>query len=423
MTGLGDWLARSVLILVLLLPVVCRAGGRGDAWRLVGQQATEPGAEALVVYVGTYTGPGSKGIYLLRMDLASGALTAPEVAAEVTHPTFLAVHPSRRFLYAVGEIRNFSGRKSGAVSAFAIVPESGALRLLNQQPSGGTGPCHLTVDSAGRNVLVANYGSGSVAVLPVGEDGQLAEPSSVIQHEGSGPNPKRQAGPHAHSINLDPAGRFAFAADLGLDKVLVYRFDPGKGNLAPHDPPAAAVAPGAGPRHFAFHPTGRFAYVINELASTVTAFAYDAERGALSQVQTVSTLPSGFDGSNSTAEVQVHPSGRFLYGSNRGHNSIAIFAIEPRTGRLTAVGHEPTQGDWPRNFGIDPTGTYLVVANRRSNNLVVLRIDPKTGQLKPTGIAAEVPAPVCVKFVAPAPRGGRDVSGSSMIARPKAQTS
>jgi len=405
MTGLGDWPARSVVILALLLPVVCRAGGRGDAWRLAGQQTAGMRAETLLVYVGTYTGSESKGIYLLRMDLASGALTAPEVAAEVAHPTFLAVHPSRRFLYAVGEIRNFSGRKSGAVSAFAIVPESGKLRLLNQQPSGGTGPCHLTVDGTGRNVLVANYGSGSVAALPVGEDGQLAEPSSVIRHKGSGPNPKRQAGPHAHSINLDPAGRFAFAADLGLDKVLVYRFDPGKGKLVPHEPPAVSVAPGAGPRHLAFHPTGRLAYVINELASTVTAFTYDAEGGALSQVQTVSTLPNGFAGRNSTAEVQVHPSGRFLYGSNRGHNSIAIFAIEPQTGRLTVVGHEPTQGETPRNFGIDPTGTYLVAANRRSNNLVVFRIDPKTGQLKPTGVTAEVPAPVCVKFVGPA--GGR----------------
>ena len=398
MMSLQDWLVWLVPVAAVCLSATSRAGGQEAPSSRADQQKAEPNAQTLLVYVGTYTGPKSKGIYLLRMDLASGALTAPEVAAEVANPSFLAVHPSRRFLYAVGEIGNFAGRKSGAVSAFAIDPESGKLKLLNQQPSGGTGPCHLTVDGAGKNVLAANYSSGSVCVLPIGEDGRLAEPSEVVQHKGSGPNPKRQEGPHAHSVNLDPAGRFAFAADLGLDKIMVYRFDPAKGKLAPNDPPAASVAPGAGPRHFAFHPTGRFAYVINEMASTVTAFAYDANAGRLSELQTVSTLPAGFTGSSTTAEVQVHPSGRFLYGSNRGHDSIAVFGIDARTGKLTAVGHQPTQGKTPRNFGIDPTGTYLLAANQGSGNLVVFRIDPKSGELKPTGVTAEVPSPVCVKF-------------------------
>ena len=398
MTRLQHWPAWLVAAIVLLLPVACRAAAPAGLPSGAGPQI-DTAARTLRVYVGTYTGPKSKGIYLLRMDLATGALTPPEAVAEAVNPTFLAVHPSRRFLYAVGEVGNFGGRKSGAVSALAIAADSGKLTLLNQQPSGGTGPCYLTVDNGGKNVLVANYGSGSVCVLPVGDDGRLAEPSQVIQHTGSGPNLKRQAGPHAHSINLDPAGRFAFAADLGLDKILVYGFDAAKGKLAPNDPPAASVAAGAGPRHFAFHPTGRFAYVINEMASTVTAFSYGADRGILSEVQTVSTLPGGFSGSSTTAEVRVHPSGKFLYGSNRGHDSIAIFAIEAETGKLTPAGHQPTQGRTPRNFAIDPGGMYLVAANQGSDSLVVFRIDPKTGGLAPTGVTAEVPSPVCVKFV------------------------
>jgi 6-phosphogluconolactonase len=247
---------------------------------------------------------------------------------------------------------------------------------------------------------VANYGGGSVACLPVDAAGRLEPASSFLQHEGSGADPKRQAGPHAHSINLDAANRFAIAADLGLDKLFIDRFDAAKGTLTPNDPPFARVAPGSGPRHFAFHPDGRHGYVINEMACTVTAFDYDPERGALSEIQTISTLPEGTRGSNlSTAEVQVHPSGRFLYGSNRGHNTIAIFAIDAATGRLRPVGHQPTQGKTPRNFGIDPTGRYLLAANQDSGTVVVFRINPQTGQLEPTGQVAEVPKPVCVKFV------------------------
>jgi 6-phosphogluconolactonase len=296
---------------------------------------------------------------------------------------------------------SFAGRKTGSVSGYAVIPETGKLKPLNSQPSGGPGPCHVTVDKEGKNLLVANYSGGSVAVLPIADDGSLKEPSCVIQHKGTGPNKSRQEGPHAHSINLDPAGRFAFAADLGLDKLLIYRFDAAKGTLTPSDPPFASVAPGAGPRHLAFHPNGRFAYVINEMGMTVTAFAYDAERGALKELQTVPTLPAGRETTpaDSTAEVAVHPSGKFLFGSNRGHNSIAIFSVDAETGKLTPAGHESTQGKTPRNFGIDPTGAFLLAANQDTSNVVVFRIDLKTGLLSPTGSSVQVPLPVCVKFV------------------------
>jgi 6-phosphogluconolactonase len=367
-----------------------------------------PGKEAaagkLLVYVGTYTNSRkSKGIYRLELDLASGKLTSPVLAAETTDPSFLAIHPGRRFLYAVGESGSFRGKKSGVVSAFAIDPKTGDLTLLNNQASEGAGPCHLVVDGAGKHVLAANYGGGSACVVPIEDDGRLGKATAFVQHKGSSVNPDRQKEPHAHSINLDPANRFAFVADLGLDKVLVYRFDKASGTLTPNDPPAAALAPGAGPRHFAFHPTGRHAYVINELDSTVTAFDYDAQRGVLKPVQTVTALPKGFKGKSWTAEVVVHPSGKFVYGSNRGHDSIAVFSVDAKTGQLTPAGHQSDRIKTPRNFAIDPTGAWLLVANQASDSVIVFRIDPDTGRLEPTGHAAEVPVPVCVRMM-PWPR-------------------
>jgi 6-phosphogluconolactonase len=355
----------------------------------------------LIVYVGTYTGGASKGIYAFRLDLASGALSPLGLAAETVNPSFLAIHPNRRFLYAVNEVDHFDDKKGGAVSAFAIAPADQKLTLLNQQSSGGDGPCYLTVDKTGRYVLLANYGGGSVEVLPIKENGMLDKATAYIQHRGSGTNPERQEGPHAHSINLDVANRFAVAADLGLDKLLVYRFDATKGTLTPNDPPFAKVKPGSGPRHFAFHPQGRFAYVINEMGSTVTAFAYDGANGTLKELQTISTLPKGFSGENDTAEVQVHPSGKFLYGSNRGHDSIAVFSVDGDKGTLQLVQIQSTQGKWPRNFGIDPSGRYLLAANEKSANLVVFRIDSQTGRISPTGRGVEVTSPVCVKLLAP----------------------
>ena len=357
--------------------------------------------EGVRVYIGTYTRGGSEGIYVSRLDLATGKLRPAELAAETANPSFVAIHPSRPLVYAVGEMGSFQGKKTGAVSAFAMDRATGKLTLLNQQSSQGMGPCHVTVDPSGRCVLVANYGGGSIACLPIGRDGRLGEATSAIQHEGSSVDPQRQQRPHAHSMNLDVAGHFAFAADLGLDKILIYRLDAAQGKLTPNDPPWARLAPGSGPRHFAFHPTGRYAYVINELSSTVTAFRYDAECGRLTPLQTISTLPDGFDERNSTAEVQVHPSGKYLYGSNRGHDSIACFAIDAATGKLTAIGHEPTQGKTPRSFGIDPTGRYLLAANQSTDNVVVLRIDAATGVLRPTGHGLDVSMPVCIKFLPP----------------------
>jgi 6-phosphogluconolactonase len=353
----------------------------------------------LRIYIGTYTSAPSQGINVGQLDLADGGLKLEGVAAETKNPSFLAVHPNRRFLYAVGEIADFAGKRTGAVSAFRIVPATGRLELLNQQSSGGAGPCHVTVDPTGRNVLAANYSGGSVSVLPIRKDGTLGAATAFVQHEGSGADPRRQQGPHAHSINLDAANRFAFAADLGLDKIMIYRFDPAAGTLNANDPAWAAVAPGSGPRHFAFHPSAKFAYVINELKSTLTAFRYEAARGALDELQTLSTLPAGPVEGNTTAEVQVHPSGKFVYGSNRGHDSIAVFAVDAASGQLKPVEHESTQGKTPRNFGIDPTGQFLLACNQGSNSIVGFRIDQQTGELTPTGQKLDVPSPVCVKFM------------------------
>ena len=367
--------------------------------------ADQPQAAApltLWVYLGTYTHGASKGIYLGHLDLASGKLERVELAGEAKSPSFVALHPTRPLLYAVNEVWGPVTKDARNVTAFAIAPKTGKLTLLNQESSGGPGPAHLTVDRSGRCVLVGNYGGGSVACLPIQADGKLAAATSFIQHRGSGGDPKRQQGPHAHSVNMDAANRFAIVADLGLDKLLVYRLDPAVGKLTPNDPPSADMAPGAGPRHFAFHPNGRWAYAINELNCTVTAMKYDAERGTFQILESVPTLPAGVRGpGNSTAEVQVHPSGKFLYGSNRGHNSIAIFAIEAETGKLRVVGHESTQGKTPRNFGIDPTGRYLLAANQDSGNIVVFRIDAETGKLQATGSEVKLAMPVCVKFLCP----------------------
>ena len=363
--------------------------------------AESANARQFLVYVGTYTGPKTKsqGIYVCRFDAATGKLSAPELAAETANPSFLAIHPSQKFLYAVGEMSTFNGKKSGAVSAFSIDPGTGKLTLLNQVPSGGVGPCHVSVDKTGQCVLVANYSSGSVAAIPIQADGRLGEPASVMQHVGSSVDPKRQKGPYAHSINLSPDNRFAFAADLGLDKVLIYRLDPDKATLTPNDPPFASVKPGSGPRHFAFHPSAKFAYVINEMGNTVTAFEYDATRGALTPIQDITTIPAGYTAETYTSEVQVSPDGRFLYGSNRGHHSIAVFGIAQDTGLLTLVEIPPCGGEWPRNFGIDPTGAYMLVGNEHSHTIALFKIAPATGKLTPTGAVIPCPAPVCLKFL------------------------
>lgn len=358
------------------------------------------------VYIGTYTaeaGSTSKGIYAYRFDTDTGEIASIGVAAETANPSFLAVHPNQRFLYAVNETGNYQGQKSGAVSAFSIDHTTGKLTLLNEVASKGADPCYITVDKTGKYVLVANYTGGSVAVFPVLEDGRLGEATAFIQHTGHGADPERQEGPHAHSIDLSPDERFAIVDDLGLDETLVYRFDRAKGSLTLNDPQIyttlAKADPGAGPRHFAFNPNGKFAYVVNEIQSTVSVLSYDGSAGVLRRLQTISTYPKDFSAHNDDAEIQVHPSGKFLYASNRGHDSIAVFAIDPDKGTLTLVEYASTKGKTPRSFEIAPGGSLLFAANEKSNNIVVFSIDAKTGRLKPTGKVLDVSEPVCVKFV------------------------
>lgn len=357
-----------------------------------------------LLFVGTYTDKGSKGIYAYRFDAASSELTPLGVAAETANPSFLEVDPTHRFLYAVNEVGKYKDANSGAVSAFAIdrqkgVRNTGKLQLLNAVASGGADPCYIAFDKTGKYALVANYTGGSVAVFPVQADGQIGAPSAFVQHVGSSVNRARQEGPHAHWIETTPDNRFAIAADLGLDELLVYHFDAKAGSLSPNDPPYVKLDPGAGPRHLAFHPNGKFAYTVNELQSSITAFAYDAGRGTLQKLKTVSTLPQGFSGNNDTAEIKVHPNGKFLFASNRGHDSIAVFTIDSQTGALTLVNSFPTLGKTPRNFEIDPTGTMLFVANQDTNNIVVFHIDPNSGRLSPAKKTIQVPSPVCLKSI------------------------
>ncbi len=351
------------------------------------------------MYAGTYTNKQSKGIYTWKFDPRTGKAVSMGLAVETTSPSFLAVHPNRRFLYAVNEVPNYKGEKSGSVSAFAIDRKSGKLTLLNTVSSRGAGPCHLALDKKGQSLIVANYGGGSIAAFPVGKDGRLGDATAFFQHSGAVSLRERQGGPHAHCVQVSPDNRYALVADLGLDEVLVYRLNAAKAALAPNDPPFAKLAAGAGPRHLAFHPNGRLVYSINEIQSTITALSYNAAAGSLREVQTLSTLPPDFHGTNSTAEIAVHPSGKFAYGSNRGHDSIVVFAVDPASGRLSLVEHVSTQGKAPRNFAMDPTGAYLFAANQNSDNIVVFRIDRATGRLTPTGQVLDAPTPVCIAFV------------------------
>lgn len=343
----------------------------------------------VLAYFGTYTGGKSQGIYAADFDQATGQLGEPRLVAKTTQPSFLALHPNGKNLYACNETDNFEGQKAGAITAFAINAD-GSLQELNQMTSSGAAPCHLVVDKTGKNVLCANYTGGNVCVYSLKANGALDKQTALMQHQG----PRI----HAHSINLDAANRLAFAADLGLDKVLIYKFDADKGTLTPNDPPAGICPKGGGPRHFAFHPSGKFAYACEETSSAVTAFTYDADKGSLTELHTISTLPTKVEG-NSTAEVQVHRSGKFVYVSNRGHNSIAIFKVDPATGKLTAAGHQGKDIKIPRNFGIDPSGEWMVVCSQDDDHVNVFSVDQNSGALEPTDVRIEVGSPVCVKFL------------------------
>jgi 6-phosphogluconolactonase len=367
------------------------------------QDPVKPDAPKFRVYLGTYTGTTSKGIYTLEFDSATGALVPKGLVAETSNPSYLAVHPSNKFLYAVNEVGSYQGKPTGSVTGFSLDGATGALQPINMQPSAGGDPCYITIHPSGSAALVANYSGGTVAALPIAIDGRLAPPSSVIKHSGSSVNKDRQGAPHAHSINFDPSFRRAVAADLGLDQLLIDRFDPATKTLTPNTPAYADVKPGSGPRHFAFHPDGRHAYAINELNSTVTVFDYDPNRGALSTLQTVSTRPDGATGTNYPADIKVHPTGNFVFGSNRGDDTIAVFSVNRLNGQLTPVGHQAINGKTPRNFAIDPTGNYLIAAGQNSDTLTVFKLDLASGKLTQVGQPVAMPKPVCVVFV---PMGG-----------------
>ena len=349
----------------------------------------------LLLYFGTYTERGSRGIYLSQLDISSGRMGPVSLAAKIDSPSFLAIHPTGEFLYAVSGIGKDSPTM-GSVHSFAIDRSTGALSHMNQQPSGGEGPCHVDIDTTGKHLLVANYTGGSVAVLPINRDGTLGGPTDVRQHNGNSVNIERQEGPHPHSVNLDPNNRFVYVADLGLDKVYVYELL-ADGTLKQGEQLSVDLNAGAGPRHFDFHPNGEYAYVINELDSTVTAFSLDG--GKLDPIQTLPTLPEEFAGINYTADIHVAKSGRFIYGSNRGHDSIVIFSVDENTGKLTYVDRESTRGIYPRNFEIDPSGLLMLVANQDSDTILTFNIDQQAGTLERTGHVIEVPYPVCIQLV------------------------
>lgn len=371
------------LLFLVLTPQITRATGSHSQY---------------LVYVGTM-GPRSKGIYAYRFNTGTEKITSLGLAVETANPFCLVASRNGRRLYAANIISQFKGKKSGSVSAFAIDRQTGKLTLLDEVASGGADPAYVSIDKTERFVLVANYTGGSVAVLAVGEDGRLGRITAFVQHTGSSVNPRRQQSPHPHSIHVSPDNRMAFVADLGLDKLFVYRFNSTTGTLSPAKPPYATVKLGSGPRHFVFSPNGRFVYVISEMGSTITVFSYRTASATLHNIQVISTLPKGFAGENTGAEVQVAPSGKFLYASNRGDNSIAVFAINAQKGTLTPIEYVPTQGKTPGMFAIDPSGSYIFVANHDSDNVVVFRIHPRTGRLTPTGLALNLPGPICLTFV------------------------
>ncbi|CAN5560220.1 lactonase family protein [soil metagenome] len=351
----------------------------------------------ILIYIGTYTQGKSEGIYLAELNPKSGALKQVGVTKNIENPSYLTIDPSQKFLYSVSEVSELNGKPTGGVSAFTLDKKTGTLKEINQQSSHGKSPCYISMDKDKKYVMVANYGDGTIAIYPVQSDGKLGGASDVVQHEGSSVDPNRQKGPHAHCIIPDPTNAYIFAVDLGLDKVLGYSLKANPGKLTKAS--SYSTKSGAGPRHLTFHPNGRFAFLINEMNSTMTALTYDSKNGELKEINTISTLPAGFTDKNSCADVHVHPNGKFLYGSNRGHDSIAVFSIDEKSGKISAIEHMSTQGKIPRNFMIEPSGKFLLAANQDTDNVVSFTIDNKTGKLKPTGHQLEVGTPVCLKVL------------------------
>lgn len=357
-----------------------------------------------LVYFGTSTTAknGSKGIYVARFNSASGELTQPELAVEAGNPGFLAIHPTKKYMYACGDVAGTDGKKAGGINAFSIDKATGKLTFMNQAATSGAGPCHVSVDHTGKMATISNYGNGSISSYGIKEDGSASPEVSYIQHEGSGADPKRQAGPHAHSVNFSPDNRFAFACDLGLDKVLIYKADPATGKLTPNEPAFAKTPAGGGPRHLAFHPSGKYVFVNNEMGMSETVFSYNAETGGLTEIQTVSTLPEADQGKTglSTAETVAHPNGKVVYVSNRTHDTIAVFACDPATGKLTLIQNVPVEGEIPRNICLDPSGKWLIAAHQNSGTAAVFKVDPADGKLTFTGTKVNVPGSICVRFLA-----------------------
>jgi len=384
--------SHAVVSTTIALGVAALAVAGVQAW-----QATE--AAGRLVFIGTYTGgtTNSKGIYAFRFEEKTGALTPLGLKAETRSPSFLAASPDGKVLYAVNEIHDYNGTTAGSITSYTVDAKTATLTPLGVESTGGSDPCHLQCDRTGKVLAIANYSGGNFAVLPIGPGGKPGASTALLGGTGSGPDKQRQQGPHAHEVVFDPSNRYLLEADLGLDKILVYRFDAASGKVTPNDPPSVSLVPGSGPRHLAFHPNGKFVFTINEMASTITTLTWDGAKGALAMQGSQSTLPEGFKGNSSTAEIQVHPNGRFLYGSNRGHDSIAVFSIAA-DGTLKAVEHESTRGKTPRHFTLDPSGRWLIAGNQGSGTLSVFAVDQSTGALTPTGGLAEVGAPVCVLF-------------------------
>ena len=356
-------------------------------------------AQDNLVFFGTHSVGSQKGISVAHFNSETGVLTKPELVVEAPAPAYFILHPDGKHMYVCNSNDFAKGYTGQTISAYSIDPRNGSLTLLNQQSSGGADPSYIWMDASQRFVLVANYKGASVTVIAIKPDGSLGEIIANIKHSGRSIDTVRQTQPYAHSIKLDPTNRFALVADLGLDKLFVYRFNSKNGSLEPNDPPFAIVSPGSGPRHFAFHPNEKFVYLINEMACTIITFAWDSADGKLSEVQTSSTLPLDFKGKNTCAEIEVYPNGKFLYASNRGHESLAVFTIDSTTGKISLLEHVPTQGHSPRNFTFDPTNKWLIVTNHNSDNAMVFKVDERSGHLTPVGNPVPIVYPFCIRFL------------------------